>query len=97
MSKELVSYGEDFVVEWVDRGFGGARRVAIQVNGLDGSVNIGGLVIDKNGNVSAPVYNNTTRPSAATMKAGSQIWNSDDNAPNYSDGSAWRDAVGNLT
>lgn len=43
------------------------------------------------------VYSNTTRPSAALFPAGFQIWNTDDNAPNFSDGTNWRDAVGILT
>lgn len=43
------------------------------------------------------VFTNTTRPAANTLKAGTQIWNSDDNAPNYSDGTAWRAADGTVT
>jgi hypothetical protein len=43
------------------------------------------------------VYNNASRPDASTIQEGSMIWNSDDKAPNFSDGTNWRDAVGNLT
>lgn len=44
------------------------------------------------------VYANTTRPAASLFLAGFQIWNTDDAAPNYSDGDGnWRDAVGNIT
>lgn len=50
MSKEIVTNGEDFVVEQVDRGFGGARKTVIKVSGLDGSAQLGGLAVDKNGN-----------------------------------------------
>jgi hypothetical protein len=32
------------------------------------------------------VFTNTTRPNATTVPAGTEIWNSDDNAPNYSNG-----------
>lgn len=46
---------------------------------------------------SVPNYSNTTRPSAASVPVGSEIFNTDDNAPNYSDGADWRDADGNIT
>ena len=53
----------------------------------------------------ALIYNNTTRPLAndpmflPALAAGrvAEIWNSDDLAPNYSDGVNWYDASGNLT
>ncbi|MCB5235516.1 hypothetical protein [Niallia circulans] len=44
-----------------------------------------------------PVFTNANRPGASTVKPGTQIWNSDDKAPNYSDGSIWLDAMGNIT
>jgi hypothetical protein len=44
-----------------------------------------------------PSYSNLTRPAASTEDAGFMIWNTDDNAPNFSDGTNWRDAFGNLT
>lgn len=44
-----------------------------------------------------PVYTDGTRPAANTLTAGSSIWNSSDNAPNYSDGTNWRDAAGAVT
>ena len=43
------------------------------------------------------VFTNAERPDASTVAPGTQIWNSDDKAPNYSDGTDWYDAVGNLT
>ena len=43
------------------------------------------------------VYSNATRPSATLYPAGFMIWNTSDSAPNYSDGTDWRDAVGVLT
>ena len=46
---------------------------------------------------SRPVYTDSTRPSAALFLAGTRIWNTDDNAYNYSDGTNWRDAQGGLT
>ena len=42
-------------------------------------------------------YSNGTRPDANSVPAGSMIFNTDDNAPNVSDGTNWRDMVGNLT
>lgn len=45
----------------------------------------------------AEVYNNLTRPAATLYPVGTYIWNTDDNGPNFSDGAAWRDAMGNLT
>jgi len=42
-------------------------------------------------------YSNVTRPDADTYPVGASVWNTDDNAYNYSDGVAWRDAMGVLT
>jgi hypothetical protein len=47
---------------------------------------------------SSPVsYSNATRPAASTVPTFSSIWNTDDNALNWSDSVNWRDALGNLT
>jgi hypothetical protein len=86
MSKEIVSDGNDFIVEQVDRSFGGSRKVALSVSGKDGSVLM-----------QSAVYHNANRPAAALFAKGMFIFNADDNAPNFSDGTAWRDAMGNLT
>jgi len=47
------------------------------------------------------VYTDATRPSATLYDAGEAIWNTDDQAWNYSDGlgatAAWRNALGVLT
>ena len=43
------------------------------------------------------VFTNGTRPDAGTVAAGTMIFNSDDNAPNVSDGASWRDMAGVLT
>lgn len=40
--KEIVSKGEDFEVEQVDRGFGSARKSALKVDGSTGDVTMGG-------------------------------------------------------
>lgn len=42
-------------------------------------------------------YTNATRPSPANAPFGGMIWNTDDNAPNFSDGTNWRDVNGNIT
>jgi hypothetical protein len=42
-------------------------------------------------------YTDGTRPSASSVGAGTMIYNSGDNAPNFSDGTNWRDAIGNIT
>ena len=47
--------------------------------------------------VKVGVYANATRPAASSLKLGTQIWNSDDLAPNWSDGTNWRDAAGVVT
>ena len=44
-----------------------------------------------------PAYSDATRPSATAVPVVSSIWNTDDNAPNYSDGAGWRDAAGAST
>jgi hypothetical protein len=48
------------------------------------------------------VYTNETRPAANAVgvvpgSTAVQIWNSDDHEPNFSDGTNWYDAAGNLT
>lgn len=52
MSKEIISFGNDFVLEWVDRAYAGARRNVMVVDGLDGSLAMGGLSISASGDVS---------------------------------------------
>lgn len=42
-------------------------------------------------------YNNRTRPSADSVPPFTSIWNTDDAAPNWSDGVNWRDALGTIT
>lgn len=44
------------------------------------------------------VFSNATRPAASTYPQGVMIWNTDDDAPQFSDGAGnWRDAAGNIT
>lgn len=52
MSKEIVSSGNDFTLEWVDRSYGGRRRNVMLVDGDDGSVTMGDLTISATGDVS---------------------------------------------
>jgi len=50
--------------------------------------------------VPTPVYSDFTRPAANTVPAGTQIFNTDEGAnggPNWSNGTSWVDALGNLT
>lgn len=47
--------------------------------------------------ISRQVCTDATRPSATLFFPGTGIWNTDDAAWNYSDGTNWRDAVGALT
>lgn len=42
-------------------------------------------------------YTNALRPNADLFKVGQAIWNTDDNALNWSDGTNWRDAAGVIT
>lgn len=42
-------------------------------------------------------YSNTTRPDPSTVTVGVRIWNTDDRAPQWSDGIYWRDSDGNIT
>ena len=46
---------------------------------------------------SRQVCTDATRPDASTFLAGTKSWNTDDACFNFSDGTAWRDALGNLT
>lgn len=43
------------------------------------------------------VCTNVTRPAANTVQPGVAVWNLDDKAPNWSDGTDWRDSKGNKT
>lgn len=43
------------------------------------------------------VFADSTRPAASGVAAGGYVYNTDDNAPNWSDGTNWRDAAGNVT
>ncbi len=52
MSKELVTPGNPFQLEYVDRAYGGARRMVLEVSGADGSVTFGDLTISSTGVVS---------------------------------------------
>ena len=45
----------------------------------------------------SPARSNATRGDAADFEPGGAIWNTDDNAPNFSDGTNWRNSQGNLT
>ncbi len=47
--------------------------------------------------VKLDIFTNATRPDATVFPAGTVIFNSDDAAPNYSDGTIWRDAAGVAT
>lgn len=42
-------------------------------------------------------YDDVSRPNANLYPVGAGIWNTDDNAYNYSDGVAWHNAMGALT
>jgi hypothetical protein len=44
-----------------------------------------------------PTYLNSTRPDPTKVLVGLVIWNIDDNAVNWSDGTHWRDSDGNIT
>ena len=46
---------------------------------------------------SRQVCTDATRPAATEFLPGTKIWNTDDNAWNYSNDTAWYDAVGGLT
>lgn len=45
----------------------------------------------------APSYTNAARPAATAVPAFTFIFNTDDAAPNWSDGTDWRDAAGVIT
>lgn len=78
-----------------------------QEPGLKALVEAGTLTIDsavaEAGDSSAlnaatgPAYDNAGRPDATTVPTFSSIWNTDDSAPNYSDGTQWVDAAGVAT
>ena len=46
---------------------------------------------------SLPPFSDATRPSPFSTPVGYAIFNTDDNAPNFCDGSSWRDALGMVT
>lgn len=51
MSKEIISAGSNFEIEWHDRSYGGAVRTVVKASGADGSWTAGDLTIDKLGKV----------------------------------------------
>jgi len=53
--------------------------------------------IDDTAHPILPSYTDANRPVATTVPAGAVVWNTDDNAPNYSDGTNWRTAAGATT
>lgn len=84
MSVEVKDDGENFRIVTINRSFAGTESEILNA--------------DDNGvKVKLPVYSNDNRPPASYFAVGVAIFNSDDNAPNYSDGADWRDALGNLT
>jgi hypothetical protein len=44
-----------------------------------------------------PSFTNLNRPAASAVVTFSEIFNTDDNAPNWSDGANWRDSSGAIT
>lgn len=84
------------IKEWGISGSGTgflATKITVSTSGgmwITGDVRVSGFI-------GAPIYTNSTRPAAASWPKGTFFWNSDDNAPNYSDGTNWRDAAGNIT
>lgn len=42
-------------------------------------------------------FSDDDRPLATEFPVGTRIFNTSDNAPNFSDGTNWRDSSGNLT
>lgn len=53
--------------------------------------------IHQSGNFFLGEYTNATRATVAVGTRKLMIWNTDDNAPNYWDGTVWRDAMGTVT
>lgn len=49
------------------------------------------------GTESFPVFADATRPAPAAWPLYGAIWNTDDNALNWTDGTNWRDAAGVIT
>ena len=42
-------------------------------------------------------FSDSNRPAAGNCNIGDMIYNTDDNAPNWCDGTSWRDAMGTIT
>lgn len=63
---------------------------------LDGKVSVVVVKEDGDGDV-LPSYTNANRPGANLVPAGTMIFNTNDNFPNVSDGTNWRDPAGAIT
>lgn len=68
----------------------------------DGSLTIDSIVAESGDSsalsaVVGPSYDDAGRPAATTVPLFSAIWNTDDGAPNYSDGTNWVDSAGVTT
>jgi hypothetical protein len=75
-----------------------AQRIAAPLDYVWSGVNeyfVGNLTVGAVASVK--IFTNANRSAATGFPSGTLVWNSDDNAPNFSDGVDWRDAVGNLT
>jgi hypothetical protein len=53
--------------------------------------------LDADAYVPIPVHTNANRPAATAVSVGTLIHNTNDNAPNVSDGTNWRDMAGVVT
>ncbi len=88
MSKPLIARGL----------FSGGSNITGEVGALESILNFLGIRSDADvATVRVAVFTNATRPDPSTLPAGTVIFNSDDAAPNWSDGTAWRDSAGSPT
>jgi len=79
--------GRDSTLDLVDNN----RNTVATLNSDGTLVTVSGVALP------LPSYSNSTRPDAGSISVGGAIWNTDDNAPNWSDGSDWRDGSGSVT
>lgn len=93
-------YGDTFPRVRIDNEWTGGGGISFGVGSGAPDINLyrrGANVLATDDAFVVASYTDATRPAASAVPAGTQIWNTDDGAPNWSDGTDWVDAAGTTT
>lgn len=92
--------GESVTVSMTASGYDAEAQLKVLVEA--GSLTIDAIAAEAGdssalGAAIGPAYDDAGRPLATSVPTFSSIWNTDDGAPNFSDGTQWVDAAGIAT